>query len=679
MFELLKVDDLHVCAGESGTPILKGVNLTIHAGETVLLYGKNGSGKSTLLSTIMGVGDLKVTSGRIYFLGVDITYMSTDERARLGVGMMFQRPPTVDGLQLGFLLNTLSSKHQTKVDPFTSETSSITNASARINSLAQLTSMTNHLSRSVNKGFSGGEIKRSESLQLLLTDPTFVMLDEPESGVDVENLAVIGQIANTLLSSNTPGSMRKGGLVVTHTGFILDFIQADIAYVMVDGRLSCSGDPKKILSTISKFGYDPCQTCAGNDCSVCLSSRIDSFTPKQEPVVHLTVEPTGTTVKLSSDVLEEADIPKMENLSRIIVQSEEHDAVLKLPENSGEYLQRDCTTETSVTVNPGIEVLPLKEALAKYHWMEEYMWKVVKKENDHVTRHVADQEMQGNPQGYVIIAHEGVKCEFPVEANLRLESVEIQHVHNILIARPNSELHVISGCTCSSVAHGKHYGISEFYVEDSATITFSMIHRWCSSVEAYPRSASRVGRNGTFISNYVCLSPVTKVQLNPLATLGEGAAARFNSIILAREGTTIDAGSRVDLQGKGSSAEIISRIISNGGHVIARAWIAGNATDTKGHVECQGLLINEDDSAGKIWALPQIDGNNKLSELSHEASVGRIGTEKIQYLQSRGLTEQEATSAIVSGFLNLEISGVPQELKDSIKAVINTAVQFSTT
>ncbi|KAL0249170.1 hypothetical protein GEMRC1_004403 [Eukaryota sp. GEM-RC1] len=117
MFELLRIENLHVSAAESNTPILKGVNLSVHAGETVVLYGKNGSGKSTLLSAIMGVGDLKVTQGHIYFLGRDITNMTTDERARLGVGMMFQRPPTVDGLQLEFLLNVLAERNQQKQIP----------------------------------------------------------------------------------------------------------------------------------------------------------------------------------------------------------------------------------------------------------------------------------------------------------------------------------------------------------------------------------------------------------------------------------------------------------------------------------------------------------------------------------------------------------------------------------
>ncbi|KAL0248035.1 hypothetical protein GEMRC1_003274 [Eukaryota sp. GEM-RC1] len=500
-----------------------------------------------------------------------------------------------------------------------------------------------------------------------------VMLDEPESGVDVENLSVIGQIANTLLtrSDQSPSSIRKGGLVVTHTGFILDFIQADLAYVMVDGRISCSGEPRRILETIAKFGYDPCQSCTG-DCTICLASQ--TAAPRPEPRVRLSVDPAP--VKLTTDMVMDADIPRLDTLHEIVIQGQEADAVLKLPQNSGEYMQRDCQFETALTVNPDIEVLSLKDALEKYDWMEKYMWKVVKKDADYVTKHVDEQEKFGNPQGYVIIAHENAKCEHPIEANLRLENADIQHVHNVLIAKPGSEMHVISGCTCSSSANGKHYGISEFFVEESATITFSMIHRWCTSVEAYPRSASHVARNGSFVSNYVCLAPVTKVQLNPLATLEENASARFNSIIYAREGTVVDAGSRAILNGRGSTAEVVSRIISSGGHVIARALCVGNAPDTRGHVECQGLLIGED-TAGKIWALPQIDGNHRLSELSHEASVGRISTEKIQYLQSRGLTEDEATSAIVSGFLvGVEIQGIPKELQDSIKAIVKTAAEL---
>ena len=164
---MLEIENLHAEVGER--EILHGISLTIPDGQTHVLLGPNGSGKTTLLRTIMGFGSSKVTAGKIVFNGVDVTNKSVDERAKLGMGIMFQRPPTVSGLKLGKFINVTNTIDE-----------------SRIPELVEKMHMTEFLDRDVNAGFSGGEIKRSEILQLLVQNPSFVMLDEPESGVDVE-------------------------------------------------------------------------------------------------------------------------------------------------------------------------------------------------------------------------------------------------------------------------------------------------------------------------------------------------------------------------------------------------------------------------------------------------------------------------------------------------------------
>ncbi|MFZ0004666.1 MAG: ABC transporter ATP-binding protein [Methanoregula sp.] len=240
---MLDIEDLHVNVGDK--EVLHGINLHIDAGETHVLMGPNGSGKTTLLMTLMGFSNYTITKGKITFNGEDVTAMHADERAKRGMGMLFQRPPTISGLKLGKLLTAISR-----------------NSSTDIPELAKSVHMAAFLERDINKGFSGGEIKRSEVLQLMVQDPNFVMLDEPESGVDLENISLIGKAIGSLLEKEKRIITRaKSGLVITHTGFILDYLDADKGHVMCDGMIKCHGNPREILKDIKQRGYKECLEC----------------------------------------------------------------------------------------------------------------------------------------------------------------------------------------------------------------------------------------------------------------------------------------------------------------------------------------------------------------------------------------------------------------------------------
>jgi len=240
---MLDIQDLHVNVGDK--EVLHGINLHIEPGETHVLMGPNGSGKTTLLMTLMGFSNYTVTKGKILFNGEDVTAMHTDERARRGIGMLFQRPPTISGLKLGKLLTAISRE-----------------PGHDIPDLARSVHMGGFLERDINKGFSGGEIKRSEVLQLMIQNPAFVMLDEPESGVDLENISLIGNAIGTLLEKDKRIVKReKSGLVITHTGFILDYLDADKGHVMCDGMIKCHGNPREILKDIKQRGYKECLEC----------------------------------------------------------------------------------------------------------------------------------------------------------------------------------------------------------------------------------------------------------------------------------------------------------------------------------------------------------------------------------------------------------------------------------
>ncbi|HJJ30334.1 MAG TPA: SufD family Fe-S cluster assembly protein [Methanocorpusculum sp.] len=317
----------------------------------------------------------------------------------------------------------------------------------------------------------------------------------------------------------------------------------------------------------------------------------------------------------------------------------------------------------------GVEVLMIEKALEKYEWLKEYCWNIVPADKDQYTQYVADHPQKG----YVIIAHKGTKTTFPLQSCMFLQGDTIQTVHNIVIAEEGSEVHLIAGCASSlKTKEGAHYGVNEIYVGKNAKVTSTMIHTWGEEIEVFPRTATIVEEVGTFLSNYVCMRPTKMIQMYPTAFLkGKGAVARFSSVIVAGHGSHIDAGSRAVLQAPNTSAELITRAITNGGTIISRGAIIAEVPQTKGHIECRGLILKD----GIMHAIPEIDGRVVDIELSHEAAVGKIARDEIEYLMARGLSEEEATATIIRGFLDIRIEGLPDVLQKQIENAIDSADQ----
>jgi Fe-S cluster assembly ATP-binding protein len=244
---MLQIRDLSVAIGEK--EIVHDINMTIETGETQALFGPNGGGKTTLLMAIMGFPKYRVTKGTILFDGRDILNLALDERARLGIGISFQRPPVVRGVMVRDMIAACLGDKKNEAERI-------------IPQLAEKAGLADFLDREVNYGFSGGEIKRSELMQLMAQRPRLVLLDEPESGVDLVNIAVIGKLIDELLEKQCPIVDRKcSGLIITHTGHILDYVNAARGYVMCDGRIGCEGDPHEILKTVKEKGYEECVRC----------------------------------------------------------------------------------------------------------------------------------------------------------------------------------------------------------------------------------------------------------------------------------------------------------------------------------------------------------------------------------------------------------------------------------
>ncbi|MGC8722169.1 MAG: ABC transporter ATP-binding protein [Caldisericaceae bacterium] len=238
---ILKIEGLHVSV--EGKEIIKGVSLSIREGETIALLGPNGCGKTTLLMTIMGFNGYEITEGRILFKGKELNHLPPYERARLGIGIAFQKPPKVKGVKLSRIIESIKKdkEYESYIDKL---------------------NLAGFIERDVNAGFSGGEVKRTEVLQLIAQKPEFVMFDEPESGVDLENIKLLGGTIAHLLEKDKIVKERKvAGLIITHTGDILDYVEAETGYVMTDGKIICRGYPRDILEDLRKYGFKECGLC----------------------------------------------------------------------------------------------------------------------------------------------------------------------------------------------------------------------------------------------------------------------------------------------------------------------------------------------------------------------------------------------------------------------------------
>ncbi|MBC7085033.1 MAG: SufD family Fe-S cluster assembly protein [Methanomethylovorans sp.] len=326
----------------------------------------------------------------------------------------------------------------------------------------------------------------------------------------------------------------------------------------------------------------------------------------------------------------------------------------------------NAVSHASVKKEDEVELLSLQNALKKYDWLKDYSWNLVKPDTD---KYTAISYLQ-NADGYFIRAPAGKKSKMPVQTCLLIGSKNSsQMVHNLIVVEEGAHLDVITGCsTRKDVERGLHLGISEMYVKKGATLNFTMIHNWAEQIGVRPRTVVYVEEGGTYINNYVTLKPVKSVQTYPTVLLeGNGAFARLNSIGVAHPGSELDLGSRVIFNAPNTKAELISRTITTGGKVIARGEMIGNANGAKGHLECHGLVLSD---VGTQRAIPILEANVEDIELSHEAAVGRIAREQIEYLMARGLTEEEAVGMIVRGFLDVGIQGIPEELKASIDETI---------
>ncbi len=325
---------------------------------------------------------------------------------------------------------------------------------------------------------------------------------------------------------------------------------------------------------------------------------------------------------------------------------------------SGSFLQEDGRVNFYRSLSDSVEIFSIEEAMKTYPEAGDYYGASFKLLNREYPR-----DTEG---GYFIRVKKGKTVELPIQACLFLKSRGFrQRVHNVVILEEGARAYLITGCSASAAAgEGSHLGISEFFLKKGAYLNFTMIHSWRKDVSVKPVSIALCDENAAFVSNYICLKPVKEIVMSPTAVLrGENARANFNSLILSHPDTLQDVGSRVIFRAGNTQAEMTARAVSLGGKVVARGHLKAEAKNIKAHLECRGLVLSE---KGVIHAIPELETDFRDVEMSHEAAIGRISKDEIEYLCSRGLSAKEAQSVIIRGFMDVDILALPDILRKDI-------------
>lgn len=328
---------------------------------------------------------------------------------------------------------------------------------------------------------------------------------------------------------------------------------------------------------------------------------------------------------------------------------------------SASFLQKDSRVSFARSLIDGVEIMDMRQALQTVADARTYYGRAFGS--------LGREFPQDTEGGYFIRVKKGVSVQLPIQACLFLKSQGFrQKVHNLVVVEEGARAYLITGCSASEAAReGFHLGVSEFFLHAGAFLNFTMIHSWREDISVKPLSIALLEGQATLVSNYVCMKPVKEIVMYPTAVLeGAGSRASFNSLILAHPRSLHDVGSRAILRGRDSQAEMIARAVSLGGGVISRGHIKAEVAPAKGHIECRGLLLSEQ---GHIHAVPEMETDLRDVDLSHEAAIGKIRREEIEYLCSRGFRRDQAQSIIIRGFMDVNILGLPDLLRQEIESL----------
>lgn len=342
---------------------------------------------------------------------------------------------------------------------------------------------------------------------------------------------------------------------------------------------------------------------------------------------------------------------------------------LTLKTRSAGFFQQDNRVEFSGSLIDGVDILRIEEALDRFPWAKEYYGSAF--------RSLGREYPLDTEGGYFIRVKQDTVIQLPIQACLFLKRQGFrQKVHNVVIVEEGARVYLVTGCSASESADESfHLGISEFFIKKGGYLNFTMVHSWKDDTTVEPVSIALLDEAAEFVSNYVCLRPVKDIRMFPTAVLRDKQSkVSFNSLLLSHPGSQQDIGSRAILKAENTRAEIVSRAVSLGGKIIVRGHLKAENKEIKAHLECRGLILSE---KGAIHAIPEMESDFRDVQMSHEAAIGRINKDEIEYLCSRGFSEEQAQAVIVRGFMDVDVLGLPKALKEEISRIEHNSLKDS--
>ncbi|WP_231119339.1 SufD family Fe-S cluster assembly protein [Rhodovulum sp. MB263] len=337
---------------------------------------------------------------------------------------------------------------------------------------------------------------------------------------------------------------------------------------------------------------------------------------------------------------------------------------------AGTSVLADHRMRMALSNDPDVVILPLAEALKSYDFVQGLMFGLVDpEENDHI-RLVA--EHMHDPLGHFIWVRPGARVRLPVQSFTLMETPQArQFTHDITLIDEGAEVEMVSGSGVpADLRKGRHISIGETYLRKGARCSSVTIEHWGPEMEVYSYGYSQLDATATSSATAIMMSPVRHHSSRSVSTLGAGASAVSQAIVFAPEGTERVLVSETRLAATGAKSKDVTRMVSAGGTIVNEALLIGDAAGSEGFLGCDGLKLKE---SGEIRAVPSLRALAEGSQLSHEASVGMIDSEKLSYLVASGMAEDAARDLIVQGFLALNDEQIPETLRRRVTEMVAEA------
>lgn len=344
------------------------------------------------------------------------------------------------------------------------------------------------------------------------------------------------------------------------------------------------------------------------------------------------------------------------------------------------WAPEESRSATSVLVDHGfsrlgstdddVVVMPLARALVTYPWVQGLMFSLISPDEDEVLRRAFESTRE--PLGTFTWIRDGATVDLPAQSfTVMTVPQERQFTHDITVVGKGATVDHVSGSAVPpGLTHGTHVSVSETFIGEGARIRSVDVDRWGSQMDVRSYSRTRVGAGASVSSVSVAVSSVRRHHASSRTELDSDAACTSHSIVLAPEGTERIMEDEIILAGSGAQAEQVARMVADGGSITNRASLTAVSSGVRGFLECDGLMLRD---GGGIESVPALNTRVDGAQLSHEASVGMIDDEKLDYLMATGLSEDAARDLIVQGFLNLDEDRIPVAVRERVENLVAAA------